>query len=194
MVPEFDQPRPASTPPPPSRSRRNHSTAVRTSSLAPLCACIRAGGLEVGGAHSAGEGRARASKEVRAAGAHRYAENSRGDVTGELPHARILITATCQPRSAAAAAIERTYVSCEPPPSPEASSSIGLSGLSGGGWRTKAVSIPSASSSAPAMKAPRARARRRGQRSAERRAAALRTPASRSSASVPPSGVVSSCR
>mmetsp|Transcript_83221 Transcript_83221/g.249348 ORF Transcript_83221/g.249348 Transcript_83221/m.249348 type:complete len:260 (+) Transcript_83221:554-1333(+) len=117
--------------------------------------------------------------------APRYAEKSRGDVTGLEPQARMLITATCQPRSAACAAIERTYVSWLPPPSPDASSSIGRLSSSGGGSLTKKVS--DSSSAAPAIAPP--------DTSASRLAAfgldcfTLRMPASRSMASVPPSGV-----
>ena len=119
--------------------------------------------------------------------APRYALKRRGDVTGEPPHARMLTTATCQPRSAAVAAIERTYVSCEPPPSPEASSSSGRFCSSGGGASTKSVSVREVSSAAPATAPPLS-----SEPSAPTcgsRARARRMPHSRSTASVPPSGV-----
>lgn len=149
MVPEFDQPSAATTPPAPSRVARRCATAVRTSSFAP-----------------------------------RYAEKSRGLVTGDEPQPRMLSTATCQPRSAAAAAIERTYVSWLPPPSPDASSSSGRDASNGGGVSTNCVK-PS-SSAAPGSALPV-----KSELDALRAfaCAARRTPASRSIASVPPSGV-----
>ena len=107
IVPEFDQPSAATTPPAPSRVARRCATAVRTSSFAP-----------------------------------RYAEKSRGLVTGDEPQPRMLSTATCQPRSAAAAAIERTYVSWLPPPSPDASSSSGRDASNGGGVSTNCEALP----------------------------------------------------
>ena len=130
--------------------------------------------------------------------APRYAEKSRGDVTGESPHARMLITATCQPRSAAVAAIERTYVSCEPPPSPLASSSIGRSGSSGGGSSTKVVkpSSSAAPGSAPPVVSELGTVVPVGLLEPRQSSdcSTRRMPASRSTASVPPSGVGTSCR